>query len=341
MDDRVLTARELNRALLARQLLLERSALPLARAVERMGGIQAQYALAAYIGLWSRVRGFERADLTSALERRDLVQATLLRGTIHVVSAEDYWPWADAIREPRREWLRRALPRIAALDLEGAARTLRDALADRPRTRDELVGLVGKDAWQGTSLDLVRVPPSGTWERRRADLYAMAESWIPRKETARDDCVDLLARRYLGAFGPAHAADIRLWSGLATTDVRAAIARLGLRRFHDETGKELVDLADAPLPAADTPAPARFIATWDAMLLVHARRTGVLPEELRPKVFQTRLPFSMHTFLLDGVVAGSWRHEAGRIELDPFRSLTPHERRQLAEEAEALAAFHA
>ena len=178
MSERVLTQRELNRALLARQLLLERVRLPLPRVVERMGGIQAQYAPSAYIALWARVAGFEREQLTRALERRALIQGTLLRGTIHVVSRRDYWPWAEAIREPQREWLRRAWPRLAALDREGAGCTLREALRSGPRHRSELVELVGKDAWQAAEIDLVRVPPSGTWGKRRAHLFAAAEDWV-------------------------------------------------------------------------------------------------------------------------------------------------------------------
>jgi hypothetical protein len=116
---------------------------------------------------------------------------------------------------------------------------------------------------------------------------------------------------------------------------------IGLRTFRDEDGKLLVDLRRAPLPDADTSAPPRFLPTWDAVLLVHARRSEVLPEELRPRIFNTKLPFSMHTFLLDGAVAGAWRYENGDIELQPFRKLTRAEREALEPEREALAAFHA
>jgi len=334
---------ERNRALLARQLLVERARLPLPRAVERMGGIQAQYAPSSYIALWSRVEGFERSALTRALHRRSLVQATLLRGTIHIVSRRDYWPWAEAIRKPTRAWYRRVAPNVSMADARSAGRKLRAALRDGPRTRAELLAVVGKEGWFACGLDvqLVRVPPSGTWERRRADLYALAEDWVGPNTASAAEGVELLVRRYLAAFGPARPAAIRNWARLDAEDLHRTLAKMTLRRFHDEQGNELVDLPRAPLPDPETPVPARFIPTWDAMLLVHARATGVLPEEFRPRIFTSKLPSSIHTFLLDGAVAGAWRYENGRIELQPFRRLTRAERSELEEEGERLAAFHA
>ena len=343
MAERVLTQRELNRALLDRQMLLERARLPLPRAAERMGGIQAQYAPSSYIGLWSRVERFERPDLTRALEKRALVQATLLRGTIHIVSRRDYWPWVEAIRQPTFAWFKRVAPSADHARLRRAARKVRDALRERPLKRDELVAIAGgKDDWFGVGLyvDLVRVPPSRTWERRRADLFGLAEKWVGPNDASPEEGAELLVRRYLGAFGPAPPADIRNWARLDADALKRALPRMGLRRFRDERGKELVDLPRAPLPGAEAPAPARFIGTWDAMLLVHARRTGVLPEEFRPTIFNTKLPFSMHTFLLDGAVAGAWHYEDERVELQPFRKVARAERREVDDEAERLAAFH-
>jgi hypothetical protein len=341
VTDRVLTQRELNRALLARQMLLERVRLPLPRAVERMGGIQAQYAPSAYIGLWSRLEAFEREQLTRALERRSLIQATLLRGTIHIVSRRDYWPLREAIRESDEVWLRQAWPQIAARDRAEPNRLLRDALADGPRRRNYLIALVGKEGWEAANVDLVRVPPSGTWDNRRAHLFGLAEQWVDRAQTDAEAGRELLVRRYLGAFGPARSADIARWGRLVREHIQAAVDRVATRRFRDEHGRELVDLPRAPLPDAETPAPPRFLGSFDALLLVHARRTGVLPEEYRPRIFNTKAPQSFHTFLLDGAVAGTWRYEGGRIRLGPFRKLTRAERAELEEEAEGLAAFHA
>jgi hypothetical protein len=343
VTERVLTQRELNRALLARQLLLERTRLPLPRAVERMGGIQDQYAPSAYIAMWARIDGFARDDLTRALERRTLIQGTLLRGTIHVVSRRDYWPWAEAIRAARREWLQRAWPKLAALDLDGINHTLREALRDGPRHRNELVELVGKDAFQAADVELVRVPPSGTWENRRAHLYAAAEDWVGRNDADAEAGQELLVRRYLAAFGPARQADIDRWAGIGVDRVNRALAQMSLRRFRDEQDRELVDLPRAPLPPAETPAPPRFIGHFEGLLWVHARRTGVVPEEYRSILFNTKQPASLAPFLVDGAVAGSWRVDRtetkATLRLDPFAPLPARARPAVVEEAERLVRF--
>jgi len=340
----VLTCRELNRAVLARQLLLDRAAAPLPRVLDRMGGLQAQYAPSMYIGLWSRVAGFARADLTAALERREVVQATLLRSTIHLVSAADYWPWALGIRQARRDWfLRVARPKVTADELATAADRLREALADAPRSRADLDGLVDKPLRNGVGLwvELVRVPPSGTWERRRADLFGLAEHWLGPPTCTPEDGIELLVRRYLGGFGPAARAEIANWAGVPVRAIAPALDRLTLRRFRAEDGTELLDLPRAPLPDPQTPAPVRYLPTWDATLLVHARRAGILPEEHRPRIFHIRNPQSAPTFLVDGAVAGTWRYRDGRIAVDEFAPLPASVRRELADEGERLAALHA
>jgi hypothetical protein len=338
--ERILTQRELNRALLARQLLLERVALPLPRVVERLGGIQNQYAPNAYIRLWSCVEGFRRSDLTRALERRSLVQGTLMRGTLHIVSRGDYWPLAVAIRDAAREWALRAR-KLDARQVERTARRLRKLLADGPLRYDELDRLTER-RWHdaGAWLELVRVPPSGTWEQRRAHVLETAEHWLGPEDVEPDAALEVLVRRYLRGYGPAARADIASWAGVKPRDLAAVLDRMQLRRFRDEAGGELVDVPRAPLPAADTSAPVRFLPTWDAVLLVHARRTQVLPERFRPLIFSTKTPQSFATFLVDGAVAGTWKHVDGRIELSPFERLDRSTARELREEADRLAAFH-
>jgi hypothetical protein len=314
---RTLTQRELNRALLHRQLLLERARTPIPRTVERMGGLQAQYAPAMYIGLWSRLDGLERDQVTRALERRSVVQATLMRTTIHLVSRRDYWPLEVAVREGRRGSWARTHPAYDPGEWEAAARRLRERL-----------GEVGA--------------PSGTWERRRAGVYAAAEDWIgpPPEGLVREDGIELLIRRYLAAFGPSTRAEIAGFAGLQVGDIAGVLNRMTFRRFRAEDGAELLDLPRAPLPDADTAAPVRFLPVWDATLLVHARRAQILHEEDRPRIFSSKRPQSYNTFLVDGVVAGTWRHEDDRIELDPFKSLPRAVTRELLDEAERLAAFH-
>ena len=344
-----LSQRALNRALLARQHLLERSDRPLPLVVEDMGGIQMQYAPSGYIGLWSRMRDFTRPMLTGALERRDVVQGTLMRGTIHTVSAEDYWPMAAGIRRINREWYTRVGGQaLAGVDMPAAARVVEELLAGGPVRFAELAAALEARGFQpaavkavGWWLDLVRVPPSGTWDARRADLYGLADRWISRADVTEDDGLAHLVRRYLGAFGPAPLRDVASWMGVTVAQMRHVLDGLGLVERRDDAGKALLDLPDAPLPDPEMPVPARFIGTWEAMLLVHARRTQVLPEEHRSRVFHVRMPHSVNTFLVDGQVAGSWRWEDGEIRLDPFRPLSPSERAAVEEEAHRLNAFHA
>jgi hypothetical protein len=147
-------------------------------------------------------------------------------------------------------------------------------------------------------------------------------------------------RRYLTGFGPARPADVATWAGMSTRDIEPVLARLSLRRFRDEAGNLLVDIEDGLLPPADTPAAVRFLSTWDAMLLVHARSKAVLPEEYRSLIFTTKLPQSMSTFMVDGAVAGAWRYDGDAVELQPFRPLTRREEKEVRAEADAVRDFH-
>ena len=342
---RTLTRRELNRALLARQLLLERGRLPLPRALEAVGGIQAQYAPSMYVGLWSRLEGFERQALTGALVERTVVQATLMRVTIHLVSREDFWPFALATRDVRRAlWLRTRPEPTTAAAMAGAARSIRRALrGGHELKRTELEALVGKPRALGAGMwvDLVRAPPSGTWERRRADLFALAEDWVGPPSVRPREAEELLVRRYLAGFGPASRKDVASFTGYGLTALDKVLARLELRRFATEDGEELLDVPDGVLPDPDTPARPVFLGTWDATLLVHARRAGLLPEEYRPRIFNTKAPHSFPTFLVDGAVAGTWRYEDGEVALSPFAPLAPADEEAVRAEAARLAAFHA
>jgi hypothetical protein len=342
MTERTLTQRHLNRALLARQLLLERSTLPIAAAVDQVGGLQTQYAPSGYVGLWTRLAGFRRGALTRALEERAVVQASLMRVTIHVVSAHEYWRFAVGVRQARRQMvLRLAGPTAEEAAMIEAAGRLRAALEDGPRTVKELgdlaTGFVGS---LGLWVDLVRVPPSGTWERRRADRLALAEQWVGPCDVTEDEGLEHLVRTYLRGFGPAPWRDIASWAGIGISDARRGEERLTLVRYRDEDGRELVDLAGAELPDPETPAPARFLPHWDANLLVHARRTGLLPESYRARVFSTRNPFSVGTYLVDGRVVGAWSVRDRRIELEPFEPLKARDQRAVDGERDALEAFH-
>jgi Winged helix DNA-binding domain len=315
-----------------------------------MAGLQTQYAPSGYIGLWSRLQDFQRSSLTKALEQKRAVQASLMRVTIHIVSARDYKLFAAGIRASNRKWWSSVQRHsVAENDMKKVAKLLRKHLEAGPLRQAELIKIVTdagfpRMAWSGAGLwlDMVRVPPSGTWERRRADLYGLAEDWLgPLDEVSESEGMDHLLTRYLGGFGPARLNDAANWAGLQVTTLKPSVDRLRLRRFRDEQGKELLDLPRAPLPDPDTPVPVRFLPTWDASLLVHARRSQILPEQYRKLVFNTKTPHSFPTFLVDGAVAGTWRYEKGRIDLRPFAALSRSVTRELNEEAERLTAFHA
>ncbi len=342
MTVRTLSPRALNRALLARQLLLERSTLSIPEAVEQVGGLQTQYAPSGYVGLWTRLRDLPRDALTTALEDRSAIQASLMRVTIHVVSRREYWRYALGVRRARQQSALRTPGAPDEASMVEAADRIRDALAGGPRSVKELgelgAGFVGS---LGLWVDLVRVPPSGTWERRRADRLALADDWVGAPDATEAEGLTHLVRAYLRAFGPATWRDIASWAGITATDAKRGGEGLTLASYRDEDGRSLVDLPDAPLPDPGTPAPVRFLPHWDANLLVHARRAQVLPEPYRPLVFSVRKPFSVGTYLVDGVVAGAWSAKDGRIVLDPFEDLTASDQRAVEEEREALEAFSA
>jgi hypothetical protein len=339
----VLTRRTLNRALLDRQLLLAPSSISVRDAIEQVGGLQTQYAPSGYVGLWTRLSHFRREELTTALEDASVVQATLMRSTIHMVSGREFWRFAIGVRQARRDWFlkvqRGAVPEAEA---RAAADRLRAALADGPHSVKELGGAAsGFLGSQGLWVDLVRVPPSGTWERRRADRLGLADDWVGACDTAEEEGLEHIVRAYLRGFGPAAWRDVASWAGLPVTTVKRVGDRLGLVTHRDEAGRELFDLPDATLPDPDTPAPVRFLPHWDNNLLVHARRAGIVPEEYRPRIFTARNPFSVGTYLVDGVVAGAWSLRDGRVKLDPYEPLEPKVRDQVETERERLQAFHA
>ena len=211
--------------------------------------------------------------------------------------------------------------------------------------RADVEALLGKPVARGIGLwiDLVRAPPSGTWERRRADLYAAAEDWVAPPSGAASERAragtEHLVRRYLAAFGPATRGDVAGWAGIPVGEFAAVFDALRLRRFETEDGEELVDLPRAPLPPPGSEAPVRFLPTWDATLLVHTRRTGILPERYRSRIFHIKTPHSFATFLVDGAVAGIWRQDGGRVEVEPFHRVGRAAERALREEAGRLGAF--
>jgi hypothetical protein len=352
--ERVLTVRELNRTLLARQLLLRRARLSVPRAIERVGALQAQWPPSPYVALWSRLEGFERDHLVRAVERRRVVKATLMRTTLHLVSAADYLAYAGLLLEQRVEAVARRLAKLPGdVDIDGLAREIVVYTTERPRTRPELLELLGRPrleisdrqpwlVWHqlAAKAALVHGPSSSIWRKNTAGVtFVPGPVWLGSEGARGDAAAAYLMRRYLAAFGPATRADIAQWTGLPVSAFDPALEMLTLRRFRDEEGRQLLDLPRAPLLPATIEAPPRFLPMWDSTLLAHADRVRILPEPYRKTVI-LRNGDILQTFLVDGFAAGTWKAEDGRIAIEPFEPLPRDARRQLEAEARALAAFY-
>jgi Winged helix DNA-binding domain len=345
--------RALNRATLARQLLLGRHDLPATAAVGRLGGLNAQDPEPPYLSLWARLAGFDRDDLTGALEDRRVVRAALLRATQHLATADDYLAWRPLLH-PVLARSRQTFARATgtAVDLAELADTARALLAEGPLTRPEL-GRRLAERWPGSDrvalawsaqflLPLVHPPPSGTWGARGPTPLALAESWLGRP-LATPSGPDDLIRRHLAAFGPASVADVQAWSGLSR--LREPVERLApeLRQFRDDHGQVLYDLPGAPRPDPATPAPVRFLPPFDNLLLAHADRTRVMTDPHRRRICVGAVVEP--TVLVDGRVAAIWklRRDPGRaaLEVEPLAPLSPADRAAVTAEGEGLLAFAA
>jgi Winged helix DNA-binding domain len=336
---RTLTLRELNRATLARQLLLERARLPASRAVERLCALQAQDARGPYIGLWSRLEAFEKEQLTRAYERRQVARATLFRVTIHLVSARDHAAFARVMQGRwSDEFANWKLPK------DEFAKRIHKLAENGPFTHAEANAAVPelpeRYRWRVRCLTpLVHVPPAGTWGTVRVNVTT-AERWLGRPTLELAEAAEVLVRRYLAAYGPASREDVLRFAGLRVKDVQAGFERLEPRlvRFESEDERALYDLKRAPRPPADTPAPVRFLPMWDHVLLGYDDRARTLPPEYRAAVIKKNgdvLP----TFLVDGVVAGLWSHADGKVTVEPFAPLPRTVRREVEDEGRRLAAF--
>jgi hypothetical protein len=338
----VLTQRELNRTTLLRQLLLRRERLSPVRAVERLGGLQAQLPSSPYLALWARLERFERSALERALRRRNIVKALLMRATMHLVSARDY-PYLDAaVREARTLTRVRGTGRPPDELVERIVALTRE----RPRTRTEIMEALGFHSrtlevdelrtysWVLALGRLEQTPESAFYGFRGSPTYEPADHEHP----PRGEAAAYAIRRYLAAFGPATRADVSQWSGVPIRDLAPGFDALRLRRFRDERGRELLDLPRAPLAQADVPAPPRLLPRWDELLLAHKDRTRVLAEGHRKAVIHKNGDVQQ-TFLVDGSVAGLWRQEGDRIVLEPFAPLPGTARRELEDEAARLEAW--
>lgn len=337
----VLGPRALNRATLARQFLLERTARPVVDVVEHLVGLQAQTPHSWYVGLWSRIAGFRPEDAADRLADRSLVRLALMRSTLHLVTAAD----AHGLRPAVQPVLDRDLfgnqlhgPAVRGLDVDAVVAAARPLLAERPRTSRELGALLA-ERWPDrppaglayavrNRLPLVQVPPRGLWGRSGPIAHTTAEAWLGG--TGPGTSLATLVRRYLAAYGPATVADVQTWSGL--THLREVVdpLRPELLVVRDEQGRELVDLPDAPRPDPDSPAPARLLYDFDDVLLSHADRDRISDDTHRRAFVARRGPVPA-AVLVDGVTAGHWALE--RDEHSATLTVRPH--RPLGDDAAA------
>jgi hypothetical protein len=338
--ERILTLRELNRATLARQLLLERKRLSPRAVIERLVGLQAQWPPSPYVGIWTRTTSFRREVLERELANGTVVKATVMRQTLHLVTLRDYALLRAAMSETNFPWQSslagRLAPAVRKLAADGPVASA-DAIAYLERNHP-LSGISARRAWRAARAraHLVHHHETALWRAQPAGRFVAIgepESHVPVEARAE------MIRRYLAAFGPSSLRDVVAWSMMHVPELKASLQLLEpLRRFRDEQGRELFDLPRAPLPDPETPAPVRFLPKWDNVLLAWADRTRVLPEQYRKKVIRMNGDVAQ-TFLVDGFVAGTWRAEKGRVVPEAFGRLTRAQQRELKDEAARLETF--
>jgi hypothetical protein len=350
----VLGRRALNRALLARQWLLERRRISAVEAIEHLIGLQAQAPNPPYFGLWSRLEEFRPGEVVALFEERRVVRIALMRSTIHLVTARDCLALRPLLQSVQERGFQSAYGRfLDGLDRAEVAAAGRELVEERPRTFDQLGELLG-ERWPGrdrralaqtcrTLLPLVQVPPRGLWNTSGPAAHTTAEAWLGQS-LAPDPSPDDLFLRYLAAFGPASYQDAQNWSGL--TGLRAVADRLRPRlvTFRDERGRELFDLPDAPRPDPDISAPARLVAEFDNLILSHADRSRILDDDARKRIFTVNGIFP-GIVLVDGFVGGTWKlardRKAAILTIEPFAQLATSDRAALEAEGVRMLAFAA
>jgi hypothetical protein len=339
----------LNRATLARQLLLERASAPALETIERLAGMQAQAPHSPYVGLWTRLSGFRADELSELMATRQAVRAPLMRATLHLVSAEDFLAWRPVIQPVLERAFASSPFDISGADTKALLGAGRELVEHHPRTRADLGPLLA-ERWPECDpaslaqaitylVPAVQVTPRGIWGTNGPARWTTMEAWLGRRLDP-EPSAERLVIRYLAGFGPASVRDIQIWSGLTRLAEVVDRLRSELMTFRDERGVELFDLPHAPRPGPDVPAPPRFLPEYDNLLLSHADRTRFITGGERVPL-QPGLGARYGTLLADGVFRGTWkitRHEERAVlHIEPFERLP--ERDAIAEEGEALLRF--
>ncbi|CAM3131073.1 winged helix DNA-binding domain-containing protein [Paenibacillus lupini] len=349
-----LSALAINRALLARQMLLSRSDMSVLDTLEWFIGLQAQAPNAPYYSLWTRLNGFEQSELSTLIQNREAVRIALMRSTLHLVSAKDCLlirPWVQPVLE---RGLKGSFGKaLAGIDLDSVALQGRKLVEDKARTFSEL-GKFLADLWPGINSEalaavvrnyvpLIQIPPRGLWGESGQATHTSSEVWLGQSLSEHVDTDDLILR-YLAAYGPATVKDMQAWCGLTRLKEHFEKLRPQLLTFRDEQGNELFDLPDAPRPNAEVMPPARFLSEFDQMLLGIVDRSRVMDITYAKRIF-TANGILRATILLNGFIAGIWKIERERnkasLLIEPFRLLTNEEQAELIIEGEKLIQFTA
>lgn len=352
-----ITARELNRSTLARQLLLRREALGVGDAVRRVVALQAQHAASPYVALWNRIAGFDPAGLDAAFTAREVVKSTLMRLTLHAVHAQDYRPFREAVQPSVRAARLGSRFTVSGLTAEDADVLVPELLdfADRPRTTAECEAWLGDrlgaapqpGAWWGLRqyAPLLHAPTGAPWSFGERPSYVAPPNrprTVPADPEVSQESLRTLVLRYLEGFGPASVADAAQFSMVQRARIREALRALELagklERLTGPDGEELFDVQGAPRPPEETPAPPRLMAMWDSVLLAYADRSRVVPPQYRRLVARMNGD-TLATLLVDGQVAGVWRPAGAGIEATAFHPLPDEVWEELAGEARSLTAF--
>ena len=348
-----ISTRALNRAFLARQMLLERHTLSALDAVERLVGLQAQVARPPFIGLWTRLRGFDKSELATALHGRRAVRVTAMRGTLHVMTTADYIAMRGAMQPMLTRGMqatlrgRGALLEMEALEVEArkffskSAATF-DALRDHLKKRFPGADERAMAYAIRTHVPLVQVPTAAPWAFPAAADFALADEWLSKQVSTSAASPEALVLRYLAAFGPATPADAQAWSGLPALREVFDSLRPSLVTFRDERKRELFDLPHAARPDEAVEVPVRFIPDFDNLVLSHEDRSRIMADAHRGRVTLKNLQVRA-TFLVDGMVAGTWKSERKRtaavLVIEPFGNIPKRAKTALEEEGDALLAF--
>ena len=344
-----LSNRTLNRTLLARQLLLERSDLPIVTAVEHLGGLQAQAPIPPYLALWSRLAPYEVDDLSKLITDRSLVRMTLWRGTLHLISASDVFLMRTALQPELNKWARNVMAPAhrVGVDFDELARITREFINSEPRTVAEIGTHLEEHFPQAKARDLstqaqmlvpmVQVPPRGIWGVGGVPQNLAMASWLGR-DLPSEAAVTEVIERYLRAFGPATLADVQAWSKL--TGLKTHAASLNLVRYKDENGRELLDVPDGVIVSEDVPAPARLLPAFDNVLLGHADRTRIMSEDARARWGAVRNGVFPPTFLVDGFLRGTWSvaetKDTATLTIEPYFRTTAKDLAGVVREAKAV-----